>query len=411
MRVLPTVGLSVLLDNRRAIVGRTVLRSGRLVGDTLIHAIVREPSLYKILVVDDEVTNRNYVRRLLELQGYTDVRTFADADELIESSDALDADIVFLDLHMPGRDGFSVLETLSELQVDGRFVPVIVLTSDTTPGTRQRALQLGASDFVTRPFDRDELLLRVRNLLDRRDIHRQIMQANQILEEQIQLSESELRRAHAEMLVRLARAAEYRDDQTGMHTWRVGHLARHIAQELSATQRFVDLIGLAARLHDVGKIGIPDSVLLKPGPLCHDEFEIMKAHTTIGASLLSGGHSALMMMAATIALDHHESWNGGGYPNGKVADAIPREGRIVAVADVFDALTHSRAYKDVWSEADALAEIRRQKGVKFDPDIVEAFERAYINGATTNIEAPRDDEDELSRAAVTDELFRGASCT
>lgn len=368
---------------------------------------MRQPSDYSILVVDDEVANRTYIERLLGKHGYTTVRGTDDTTELLDDFDAIKADIVFLDLHMPGRDGFSVLEELRAHSAGAGFLPVVVITSDADPESRQRALELGAADFLTRPFDHDELLLRLRNLLERRDMHRQIIEANRILEEQIALSATELRRAHAEMLVRLARAAEFRDDQTGTHTWRVGYLSRLIAQEMSESSRFVDLIGLAARLHDVGKIGIPDRVLLKPGKLDADEFALMKSHSTIGARLLSGGKTALMTMAETIALNHHEAWDGTGYPNGLAGMSIPREGRIVAVADVFDALTHSRAYKKGWPEADAVAEIRRQKGVKFDPDAVDAFDRAYRNGATAELEVPPEDDDEVSRAAITAALFRG----
>jgi len=368
---------------------------------------VRDPASYKILIVDDEEANSRHIQRLLNHHGYSSVETMGDAEELIESLETLDADLVFLDLHMPGRDGFSVLTEVRERRVGKLFLPVIVLTADTQLQTRQRALGLGATDFLTRPVDHDELLLRLKNLLYRRDMHRQVLEANNILEEQIQLSETELRRAHAEMLVRLARAAEYRDDQTGTHTWRVGYLSRLIAQELSAKQRFVDLIGLAARLHDVGKIGIPDRVLLKPAALDADEFSLMKAHTTIGARLLSGGHSALMLMAETIALNHHEAWDGSGYPSGVAAEDIPRVGRIVAVADVFDALTHRRSYKQGWTEEESFAEIERQKGIKFEPDIVDAFARLYRNGATSGVEAPTDDEDEMSRAAITATISGG----
>ncbi|MCE9579646.1 MAG: response regulator [Deltaproteobacteria bacterium] len=355
---------------------------------------MHDPSRFRILVVDDDVDNQTYLRRLLNRHGYTDVATASGGGEVLDDIGRLDADLVLLDLHMPGRDGFDVLAELGQRLADNCFIPIVVLTSDPRPESRQRALQLGATDFLTRPFDHHELMARLRNLLDRRDVHR-------VLAEQVQLSESELRHAHAEMLVRLARAAEYRDDQTGRHTWRVGYLARLIAIEMSAERRFVDLLGLAARLHDVGKIGVPDRVLLKPGPLDPDEFAVMKQHTTIGARLLSGGHSPLTKLAETIALHHHEAWDGGGYPAGKSRDAIPLAGRIVAVADVFDALTHTRHYKDAWSIEDAIAEIRRQRGVKFDPDAVDAFDRVHANGGTTETAAPSDDQDEIARMAIT----------
>ncbi len=366
---------------------------------------MREPSAYTILVVNDEVDNQTYIRRVLATQGFTGVQTSFDAEELLEQVEQVEADLIVLDLHLAGRDGFSVLEELSRRKND-EFVPVIVVTSDPDPRMRQRSLALGACDFVTRPFERDELLLRLRNLLEQRDTHVQIARAKRILEEQVQLTVSELHQAHADMLVRLARAAEYRDDQTGTHTWRVGYASRLIAQELGTESRFVDLIGLAARLHDVGKIGIPDSVLLKPGRLDAHEFELMKAHATIGANLLAGSTSPLMQLAESVALNHHEWWDGGGYPNGRAADDIPIEGRIVAVADVFDALTHSRTYKERWAEADAIAEIRAQKGKQFDPDAVDAFDRIYRNGGVSDIPVAEPDNDEVARAALAAALGR-----
>jgi len=368
---------------------------------------LREPSSYTILVVDDEVDNQTYLRRVLATQGFTGVETSFDAEEMLEKVEQIDVDLIVLDLHLAGRDGFSVLEELRRRK-NGDFVPVIVVTSDPDPRVRQRSLALGACDFVARPFERDELLLRLRNLLEQRDIHVQIARANRVLEEQVQLTSSELHQAHADMLVRLARAAEYRDDQTGTHTWRVGYASRLIAQELRAEPRFADLIGLAARLHDVGKIGIPDSVLLKPGRLDAAEFELMKAHSTIGANLLAGSTSPLMQLAESVALNHHERWNGNGYPNGLAFDDIPIEGRIVAVADVFDALTHSRTYKECWSEAEAIAEIRAQKGKQFDPAAVDAFDGIYRNGGVSDIRVSASEDDEVARAALAAALGRPA---
>jgi len=185
----------------------------------------------------------------------------------------------------------------------------------------------------------------------------------------------ELEESHLEILVRLARAAEYRDDDTGEHTWRVGRISALIAQHMGLADKKVKLILHAARLHDVGKIAIPDGILLKPARLTSEEFETMKTHTTLGAEILSGGSSPLLQMAETIALTHHEKWNGTGYPGGLMGDLIPIEGRIVSVADVFDALTHDRPYKTAWPVEKAMDEIESQTGKQFDPDVVEVFKK------------------------------------
>ena len=183
----------------------------------------------------------------------------------------------------------------------------------------------------------------------------------------------ELEEAQFEMLARLAAAAEFRDDDTGQHTRRVGDLSVTIAQHLGLPEAEIELIRLAAPLHDLGKIAIPDAILGKPGKLTGEEFDQMKTHTTIGAEMLAGSPFALVEMAEQIALTHHEKWDGSGYPSGLAGDAIPMAGRIVAVADVFDALTHSRPYKPAWSTADAVAEIQSQSGRHFDPKVLAAF--------------------------------------
>ncbi len=190
-----------------------------------------------------------------------------------------------------------------------------------------------------------------------------------VRERTLELDESQI-----EILERLAQAAEFRDDDTGQHTRRVGQMAGLLAQTLGLDPCTVDLLRRTAPLHDVGKIGISDLILLKPGKLSSGEFDVMKSHTTIGASLLRGGRSKLVQMAQAIALSHHERWSGGGYPHGLVAGQIPVEGRIVAVVDVFDALTHERPYKEAWPLERAIEEIRSQSGRQFDPEVVAAFE-------------------------------------
>jgi putative two-component system response regulator len=249
-----------------------------------------------------------------------------------------------------------------------------MLTGDMTPEARQQALSHGAKDFVSKPFHTDEVLLRIRTLLETRFLYFQVQSQNQILEAKVRERTRELEAAQVEIIERLARAAEYRDDITGQHTERVGQMAALLAREVGMADPQVSLIRRAAPLHDVGKIGVPDKVLLKPGKLTVDEFEEVKKHTYIGARILSGSRFSVLRLAEEIAFSHHERWNGEGYV-GTRGDRIPLAGRIVAVADVFDALTQKRPYKAAWPVGEAIAEIERQRARQFDPDIVDAFLR------------------------------------
>jgi putative two-component system response regulator len=243
-----------------------------------------------------------------------------------------------------------------------------------TPAARQEALSRGAKDFVSKPFHADEVLLRIRTLLETRFLYFQVQSQNQILEAKVRERTRELEAAQIEIIERLARAAEFRDDNTGQHTERVGQMAALLARQLGLPDPQVSLIRRAAPLHDVGKIGIPDAVLLKLGKLTLEEFELVKTHTTIGARILSGSRFGVLRLAEEIAFSHHERWDGDGYVGIK-QDQIPLAGRIVAVADVFDALTQKRPYKSAWPIVEAIAEIERQSTRQFDPEIVEAFLR------------------------------------
>ncbi len=281
---------------------------------------------------------------------------------------AVRPDLVLLDLMMPHLDGYEVMRRLAPLTPAGTHLPVIVLTADTNPDTRRRALASGATDFLTKPFDVVEVALRVRNLL-------QVRKLAQSLEGQVRERTRDLEAARVEVVERLAAAAEYRDDDTGQHTRRVGDLAARIAAALGRPADEVETLRLAAPLHDVGKIGVPDSILMKPGRLTPDEFAVMKTHAAIGGRILAGARFPLLLTAEAVARTHHERWDGTGYPAGLAGEAIPLAGRVVAVADVYDALTHARPYKAAWSPADAADEIRRQAGTQFDPAVVAAFLR------------------------------------
>lgn len=329
----------------------------------------------RILMVDDEPANLEFLRLVLRDQGYGQLLDATDARQAVDSLEILAPDLVILDLMMPGFDGFQFMDALQEWLPPDAYVPVLVTTADTAAETRRRALAAGASDFLTRPLSPAEVRLRVRNLLHIRFLHQELRGQNAHLEERVSYRTAELEDARQEILDRLARAAEFRDDDTGLHTQRVGLLAARLARVLGLDDEQVDLLRKAAPLHDIGKIGIPDSILLKEGRLTAEERALMETHTGIGARILSGSRYPLLRLAEEIAMSHHERWDGGGYPNALSGDRIPISGRIVAVADVFDSLTHLRPYKRAWTVAEALAEFRTQSGRQFDPAVVEALLR------------------------------------
>jgi putative two-component system response regulator len=350
----------------------------------------------RILIVDDQEANLRLLQAILKWAGYTDIVATADSREVFHICDELQPDLILLDLMMPYLDGFQVMQQLTSRLTDVGYLPILVLTADVTPEAKQQALSLGAKDFLTKPFDRNEVLLRIDNLLDTRFLYLQLQGQNQVLEKSVQERTQELEQAQFEVLERLTIAAEYRDDETGQHTRRVGYVSTLLARASGLSEYEVELIERVAPLHDVGKIGIPDDILLKSAKLTAYEFEVMKTHTIIGARILSGGHSNMVKMAQTIALTHHERWDGTGYPHGLRGASIPRVGRIVALADTFDALTHKRPYKEPWPIDRAVAEIERQSGKQFDPHLVEVFLQLGVQTLTP----PADTVPQLSEPGV-----------
>ncbi len=346
----------------------------------------------KILIVDDEEANVRLLERTLQRWGYTNLVATTDAREAVSLFEQHRPDLVLLDLMMPYMDGFQVMENIRASVPPGVFLPIIVLTADSNPQSKRRALSAGAKDFLTKPFDQTELLLRIMNMLETRFLHLELANQNQVLEQKVAERTRDLAAAQMEILERLARAAEYRDDDTGQHTQRVGCVSALLARALGLPSSRVEIIRRAAPLHDVGKIGVPDNILLKPGRLTPEEFEIIKPHTTIGAALLSGGHSEMVQVAEVIALTHHERWDGTGYPTRLQGEDIPIEGRVVAIADVFDALSHDRPYKKAWPLEEAVAEIERNSGRQFDPQVVAAFLELWRDGslrqAAQGVEVP-----------------------
>lgn len=341
------------------------------VGDSAPHD--REVSQGRILIVDDEEQNVLLLERLLAISGFTNVLSTTNSSQVVTICVADEPDLLLLDLQMPHPNGFEVMRQLEPWTRRATRMPILVLTADSTRDTRTRALSSGASDFLNKPFDTTEVVLRVKNLLLTRVLSLELRDQNLLLERRVRERTRALEEARLEVVDRLALAAEYRDDSTGEHAKRVGRLAGLLAEELDLPQETVELVRLAAPLHDMGKIAVSDSILAKSGTLTSDELEAMKVHTTVGGEILGRSRSDLLRMSEDIALTHHEWWDGSGYPAGLKGEQIPVAGRIVAVADMFDTLTRSRPWKSPWPLDRALAEIERLRGRQFDPQVVDAF--------------------------------------
>ena len=327
-----------------------------------------------VLVVDDDEPSRRVLMAILRRAGFLNLHAVDSLENAKVAFSALSPDLLIVDLHLQDGDGLQVLEHVSPFaEID--FLPVLILTGDGTDESRDAALAAGATDFVHKPYDSTELLLRVHNLLKTRIMHLELRRQRNLIEAQFEERGRQLQDARLEILERLARVAEQRDDGAHGHIRRVGELAGLIAEEVGCDGDFADQLRRAAPLHDVGKIGIRDEILLKPGPLGPGEFEQQERHTLIGAHILAGGRFSVIRLAEEIALTHHERWDGKGYPKQLKGADIPLAGRIVAVADTFDALVHPRPYKPAWPIADALAEIQIGAGTRFDPVMVAALMR------------------------------------
>lgn len=325
----------------------------------------------RILIVDDTPSNCLLLEVMMEEGGYSNVKYVHDPREVMDAYRSFKPDIILLDLHMPHMNGLDVIAALQE-EIGSTYLPILMLTADVTNEAKVRALSLGAKDFLSKPFDETEVMLRINNLLDTRTFYKKIQQQNELLEERVSERSAQLEQAKVETLERLALAAELRDDTTGKHTQRVGRVCALLGAALGLPDEKVELIRRAAPLHDIGKIATPDAILLKAGRLTAQEWQIMKKHTSDGARLLSKSKASALRLAHTIAYTHHERWNGSGYL-GVAGDDIPLAGRIVGVVDVFDALTHRRPYKEAWELERALQEIKDQRGQQFDPQVVDAF--------------------------------------
>jgi two-component system response regulator RpfG len=330
----------------------------------------RKPS---VIIVDDQSTGRRILEQVIRgIDADIQIDTFSDPFKALSRVRSRAPDLIVTDYKMPAMDGIALIRHVRSIPACSD-IPIIVVTVVEDVRIRYAALDAGATDFLSRPIDQYECRARCRNLLTLRKQQQIIRNRAKWLEDQVALATAEVRARERETLLRLAKAGEYRDQSTGNHVLRIARSSRLIAEGLKLTRGECEDIELTAPMHDIGKIGIPDSILLKQAPLNDREFEVMKRHTRIGYEILKDSPSRRILLGAVIALYHHERYDGLGYPEGLKGQAIPLSARIVAVCDVYDALTSTRPYKGPWPASEAIRYIHERSGNQFDPDCVEAF--------------------------------------
>lgn len=371
------------------------------------------PDAGRVLIVDDEAINIRITSKYLKAAGIDDVIGLTDPAAALRTINDQQPDVVLLDVIMPGISGLQLLRQVRDNEQTADL-PVLILTADDNAESRKTALECGATDFLAKPVDASELIPRVRNTIAAKKSQDALKAYAQDLEQQVTRRTAEIERTRREVVHCLARAAEFRDNETGRHILRVGRYSAAIARQMGMPDNFVELIELAAPLHDVGKIGIPDEILLKPGKLTEEEFNIMKTHaakgrrvfetmphehmltlrqhTEVGSEIVGEPDFDLLKLAKSIALTHHEKYDGSGYPMGLAGEDIPIEGRIVAVADVFDALSSKRPYKDPFPKAKCFEILQEGRGQHFDPAVLDAFFAAQNEVVRAQIELADLDE-------------------
>lgn len=323
----------------------------------------------KILVVDDEPNICDLLSRWLTSEGY-ECTTALSGQAALDYLQSDEFHLVVSDIMMPGMSGVDLLTVIKPLFPD---VAVIMVTAVDDRNTAILTLELGAYGYIIKPFDRNEILINVANALERRRLNLLGQEYERSLELEVEQRTKQVREREEEIIFRLLSATGQRDDETGGHVRRIGLYACEIAKKLGWKSQDAEQIRLAAPMHDVGKIGIPDNILRKPGRYTPEEFEIMKQHTEIGARILDGSNVPLIQMAKDIALCHHERWDGSGYPKGLEKDQIPESARIVAVVDVYDALVHDRIYRPALTEEQAISLMMAGSGDHFGPEIFDCF--------------------------------------
>ncbi|HCC78008.1 MAG: two-component system response regulator [Chloroflexi bacterium GWB2_49_20] len=331
-----------------------------------------------ILVVDDQLINIELLEAHLVPQGY-EIVTAANGEEALGKLSSDQIDLILLDVMMPGMDGFEVTRRIRQDTIH-RLLPIILVTALRDKEDRIKGIESGCDDFISKPFDKMELLARIRSMLKVKAYNDLLSNYRKELESEVARRTAELtqaveniKAASLETIHRLSMAAEYKDMDTGEHIERMTRYSTVVARRMGLDESSIETIQYAAPMHDLGKIGIPDQILMKPGSLDPAEWEIMKQHSVIGAKILNGSNAEFIRLGETIALNHHEKWDGSGYPNNLKGLEIPIEARIVAIADVFDALTSKRPYKQAFSIEESLAIIKAGRGSQFDPEVVDAF--------------------------------------
>ncbi len=333
----------------------------------------------KILVVDDEDRNLRLLKLLLTSFGYA-VLTASNGEEALEKVHDIPPDVILLDIMMPKIDGFEVARQLKRAE-ETKMIPIVMVTALNEVEDRVKAFEAGADDFLNKPVDKTELRARVQSLVKVKALNDHMRNYQKELETEVAKRTKQLRQAFKklkevslESICHLCRAAEYKDENTGEHIRRMSHYTSAVARKMGLNKQTVENLLCTVPMHDVGKIGIPDYILLKPGKLNDKEWEIMKQHTIIGAQILGGSDGKFNKLGQTIALSHHEKWDGSGYPKGLKGSRIPLVGRIAAIADVFDALTSGRPYRmKPFSLEEAFNYIKEERGRHFDPEVVDAF--------------------------------------
>jgi putative two-component system response regulator len=331
-----------------------------------------------IVVVDDQVQNIELLEAHLVPHGYEIIRA-VNGEDALDKLSGNQIDLILLDIMMPGMDGFEVTRRVRQSKKN-HLLPVILVTALWETEDRIKGIEAGCDDFISKPIDKLELLARIRSLLKVKDYNDLMLNYRTELESEVTARTEQLNQAllrlkttSLDTIYRLSMASEYKDEDTGAHIKRMSRYSAAVARRMGLDENIIETILYAAPMHDLGKIGIPDQILMKPGKLDLAEWKIMKMHTVIGAKILQGSDAEFIKLGESIALSHHEKWDGSGYPNGDKGLEIPIAGRIVAIADVFDALTSKRPYKEPFSIEKSLAIVKEERGTHFDPNVVDAF--------------------------------------